>query len=84
MLNDLCIFVSEWLDHPNILEVTNKLRRDQICTGTQCYESLDALIPMTSPPTSNFEYVVAFSVMMVLLVSHRQIYGKPSFHHESA
>lgn len=74
MLDELCVYVSEWLNHPSTLELTKKLRRDQICTGTQCYESLDALVPMTTPPTPNFEYVVAFSMMMVLLVSHRHIY----------
>ena len=52
MLDELCACVAQWMRHPSVAEVLERLRTDQVCTATQCYDSLDALVPMAAPPAS--------------------------------
>ena len=52
MLFDVCEYIAS-LNMPSIQNVLRQLEASQICTGTQCFETVDDLVPMEIPTSSS-------------------------------
>lgn len=73
-LGALCECISNH-NHPKISEILETLNRNSICTGTQCFESLNDLIPMTPPTQPSavdaFLSILPFFVLLTFLATTR-------------
>ena len=48
ILDDLCEYLIVY-NHPSSSDVLQQVQQHTVCTGTQCFESLDVLVPMQAP-----------------------------------
>tara|TARA_B110000046_G_scaffold176579_1_gene202402 strand:- start:389 stop:682 length:294 start_codon:yes stop_codon:yes gene_type:complete len=51
MFREICISFNSILSHLSIEQIMHQIQQDRVCTATQCFESANAMIPMTMPST---------------------------------
>ena len=85
MFQFLCECLSTNYVHPSVAEIIEVLNRHTVCTGTQCFESLEDIIPMQIPSTYNTEamtqtfYFIAFVTLLALnRPRNLNLLGKPT------
>ena len=89
MFQFLCECLSKnYGNHPSVSEIIEVLNRHTVCTETQCFESLQDMIPMQMPSNHNNEVITqtfSFLVIITLLALNRprnlNLLGKPTFIH---
>lgn len=74
MIEDLWHIICECTNQadytPTIEEVMQQIADSEVCTGTQCFDSLDALVPMHHPPVgadSQWAFLILFFVSLMAL-----------------
>ena len=78
ILDDLCECLLDY-DHPSISNILQQVQQHTVCTGTQCFESLDDLAPMQAPlPQQVFGPMLLLSVMLAAFVATYQFSLTPS------
>ena len=74
----LCEYFIE-LHHPSVQLVLDANAENTICTNTQCFADLDALVPMQSPPTqAHMLYWMAMLASLIAILLHATIPVTPS------
>ena len=64
MLHFLCECV---IQNPSVSDILGVLNRLSVCTGTQCFETTDAMVPMHAPTAPTLG--AAPAVFMLLLLA---------------
>lgn len=67
MLLDICTFISN-LQHPSTVEVIDNLQSFDLCTNTQCFESLDEIAQMHIPAASETTQLFVTFMTMVFFI----------------